>query len=150
MRHNSLFFKILLVSLIGCFGCTQYDSQSQSYTSKEAIKKGDVVHTGNRVYNFERFKRFLNNYHNNKSTKIRVTGFTLEGDPIFVDLTVDGRNINYSYDNSNDKYGSKEIVKDICHKIVEKKNGQRKIEYLVTDCSKNNSYSIISRDIHEF
>lgn len=150
MRYNSLFFKILLVSLISCFGCTQYDSQSQSYTSKEAIKKEDVVQTGNTVYNFERFKQFLKNYHNKKSDQMRVTGYTLEGDPIFIDLTVDGENIHYSYDNSNDKYGSKEIVKDVCHKIVQKKNGQRKMEYLVTDCSKINSYSVISRDIHEF
>lgn len=150
MRNNSLFSKFLLVSLISCFGCSQYDSQNQAYTSKEAIKKGDVVQVGSTVYNFDRFEQFLNNYHNNKSGKIRVTGYTTEGDPIFIDLEVDGENLNYSYDSSNDKYAPKEIVKDVCHKIVTKKKGQRKIEYLATNCSKKNSYSIINRDMHEF
>lgn len=139
---------------MGCFGCTQSNSQhisqDKSYRSEEAIKKGDVVQTGITVYNFERFEQFLNNYHGKKPDKIRVTSYTVEGDPIFIDLDYDGENIKYFHDSSNDEYGSKEIVKDVCAMIIEEKKEQRKIDYSVSSCSKNNAYLVISIDQNDF
>ncbi len=142
--------------MISCFGCTQSNSktntnsQNKPYTSEEAIKRGDVVQTNITVNNFDRFKKFLSNYNDEKADKIRITGYTIEGDPIFTDLDYDGKKIHYTNDNSNDAYGAKEIINDVCNTIIEEKKEQRTIWYSASGCSKNKSYSLISIDQNDF
>lgn len=144
---------ILLVIVIGCYGCKQGKSETISqipYESKEAIKRGDVVQIGITVYNFDRFNQFITNYHKKKTDKVRITSYTIEGDPIFIDLDYDGETIEYINDNSNDAYGTKEINKVKCTKMEKKTNGQRKVEYFVSSCSKTNNYSVLSIDQRDF
>jgi hypothetical protein len=101
-------------------------------------KKGDVVFQ-NEVTNFERFQQFLKNVANKKEDKIRVTGYTDEGDPVYQDLQFDGQEIQYKYDNSNDKYGGQDrgIEKDVCSKIIDRESENGQVEYLVSGCSSN-------------
>jgi hypothetical protein len=126
--------------MIGC-------SKNKPYSSKEAIQKGDVVFL-NKIFNFERFEQFLINVSKNKKDNIRVTGYTDEGDPIFKDLIFDGKEIQYSYDDSKDAFGGSKwrIKTDVCKKIIKEKNEQGDIEYIVRGCKKNNpdiSYFLI-------
>jgi hypothetical protein len=76
---------------------------------------------------------------NKKEDKIRVTGYTDEGDPVYQDLQFDGQEIQYKYDNSNDKYGGQDrgIEKDVCSKIIDRESGSGQVEYLVSGCSNN-------------
>ncbi|MFJ8260674.1 DUF4362 domain-containing protein [Rummeliibacillus sp. NPDC094406] len=154
--RSSCFVFILLVIMVSCFGCTQSNSktntnsQNKPYTSEEAIKRGDVVQTSISVNNFDRFINFFSNYNDEKADKIRITGYTIEGDPIFTDLNYDGKKILYTEDNSNDAYGAKEIIKDVCNKIIEEKKEQRTIWYSLSSCSKDKSYLLISIDQNDF
>ncbi|WP_162986381.1 DUF4362 domain-containing protein [Virgibacillus sp. Bac332] len=136
---------ILLVS-VNIIGC----SQSSKYDSKEAIKKGDVVYSGDNVYNLDIFLKFLDNIHSNKKDSIRITSYTNEGDPIFQDLNFDGNVINYSYDNRYDDYGGGDVgvKKDDCENIKKERKKDGKIEYFIVGCSKkpNDSYLLIRTD----
>jgi spore coat polysaccharide biosynthesis protein SpsF (cytidylyltransferase family) len=127
--------KIVFLSIILCVvlsGCTS-SNKSESYSSQEAKKRGDIVYSGE-VYNVERFDRFTDNVKNKKADQIRVTGYTDEGDPIFKDLVFDGEVIHYTYDTSHDKFGGSGTGKysDVCTQI-KNENGL----YSLSNCSKN-------------
>ncbi|WP_165822332.1 DUF4362 domain-containing protein [Paenibacillus montanisoli] len=98
----------------------------------------------NEVSNVERFEEFLANLENNNPDRIRVTGYTDEGDPIFKDLEYDGKVIQYSYDNSHDAYGGSQKGKkiDVCSRITTEDVLQGQIDYVISDCVKN--YSDVS------
>ena len=138
MRNLALIgiISILCISLIGC-------SSSGAYDSEEAIKRGDVVLTPLEDYNLETFERFLKNFSNKKEDAIRITGYTLEGDPIFRDLHFDGEVIHYSYDNSNDQYGQPENLEDICKEIKPKEIEDDRVDFLVSNCTTIEDQSII-------
>lgn len=119
-----------VISMISC-------SKNEGYGSEEAIERGDIVFQ-NRVVNMERFEEFLTNLSNKKEDVIRITAYTEEGDPIFQDLKFDSKDIQYTYDNSNDKFaGKKGIEKDVCKEIIEKENLPGEIDYFVNSCSKD-------------
>ncbi|WP_075980134.1 DUF4362 domain-containing protein [Bacillus massilinigeriensis] len=141
-----LFLVISCLFVISVTGC----SENEAYGSEEAIKRGDVVYQ-NEVINLERFEQFLNNLSNNKEDKIRVTGYTHEGDPIFQDLQFDGKVIQYRYDNSNDEFAGndKGVQTDVCTEIVEKENEQDEVEYLISGCSKKQDHFLFRVVINE-
>ncbi|OIK13777.1 DUF4362 domain-containing protein [Bacillus sp. MUM 13] len=124
---------LTFVGLILLSGC----SKSTAYNSEEAVKKGDVVFTPAGIKNFNRFKDFLDNMEAHQKDKIRVTGYTDEGDPIYSDLDYDGNKIKYSHDNSNDKFGGdRGITTNTCKKIVTKETVDNGVDYHLSDCTK--------------
>jgi hypothetical protein len=126
-----MFAVLVVTNVTGC-------SKSSAYGSEEAINRGDVVYQ-NEVFNLNRFEQFKQNVSNEKEDRIRVTGYTDEGDPVFQDLDFDGKVIHYTYDNSNDQFagGNRGKISDFCKTIVEKEN-ELGTDFLVSDCSKNN------------
>lgn len=114
--------------------------KSSAYSYNEAINRGDVVFF-DKVYNYDKFARFLFNVKNKTVDSIRVTAFTDEGDPLFKDLEFDGSVIHYTYDNSHDSFGgnSKGIRKDVCTQLLSEENEQGEITYTVSGCSENDS-----------
>lgn len=77
-----------------------------AYKSQQAIYHGDVVlDVVGKVTNLPAFNQFYNDVQAGKSDKIRITSYTDEGDPIFMDLNFDGKIIQYTFDDSNDKFG---------------------------------------------
>ena len=148
MKHltYSRFIFLVLSLLLFMMGC----SQNEAYGLDEAIKRGDVVYQSE-VINLERFEQFINNLSNKKEDKIRVTGYTHEGDPIFQDLQFDGKVIHYRFDNSNDEFAGndKGVQTDICTEIIEKENEQGEVEYLISGCSKNQDDFLIRVEVNE-
>lgn len=134
-----LLIMILLLIVINTIGCS-----NEAYSYEEAIKRGDIVYRV-RVDNLERFEKFLDNLSNKKEDAIRVTGYTIEGDPIFQDLQFDGKRIQYTHDNSNDAYAGngKGIEKDVCTEIIKKENEQGQDEFFVSGCSKGEDRFLI-------
>ena len=143
-RFLFLAISFLLVMIMA--GC----SENEAYGSEEAIKRGDIVYQ-NEVINLERFEQFLSNLSKNKEDKIRVTGYTDEGDPIFQDLQFDGKFIQYRFDNSNDEFAGNDrgIQTDVCTKIIEKENAQGTVDYLVSGCSKTPDHFLIQIGVKE-
>ena len=132
---------VLLITAISTLGCG-----GSGYNSKEAIKRGDVVTRPDRVENLARFETFLENISNKKEDKIRVTGYTHEGEPIFEDLHYDGKELHYSHDNTNDKHSgdNKGIEKDVCTDILKKENEQGKVAFYVSGCAEMEERELLS------
>lgn len=123
-KVNLLTLSVLL--LAGVWGCSDNKvnsvPKSEPYTSKEAISRGDIV-SFEKVYNLDKFEKFITNLSSKKADNIRVTSYTDEGDPIFKDLKFDGNVINYSYDTSNDAFGGSNtgVRTDTCSEVTSKK-----------------------------
>lgn len=123
-KVNLLTLSFLLLG--GVWGCSDNKvnslPKSEPYTSKEAISRGDIV-SWEKVYNLDKFEKFITNLSSKKADNIRVTSYTDEGDPIFKDLKFDGNVINYSYDTSNDAFGGSNtgVRTDTCSEVTSKK-----------------------------
>lgn len=100
---------VLLVALLlaGCSSSTTYTPTAgpTTYPPSEAIQHGDVVVGPGKIINLSDFTRFLNHVTHHQSDKVQITSYTSEGDPIFADLSFDGKIIHYTFDNSRDKFG---------------------------------------------
>lgn len=99
----------------------------QKYTPESAQKNGDVVGVHGKCYNIEKLDKFIEEFKNkqvNKENMIRITTYTDEGDPIILDLIIEGKSMNIIIDNTRDKFSSIE---------------DRQIrEYIVADIFKQN------------
>ncbi|OIK13778.1 DUF4362 domain-containing protein [Bacillus sp. MUM 13] len=148
--------KIICLYFIGLMvlsGCTKTEEESSGsgsgYDSKEATKRGDVVFAHSGLKNFSRFEEFLNNMKNHEKDKIRVTGYSHEGDPIFTDLNYDGKAIKYTEDSSNDKHGGDPaLVRDNCTKLLVRDKPENKIDvdYYLSDCESGEEPYLFSKD----
>ncbi|WZX99124.1 DUF4362 domain-containing protein [Bacillus sp. FSL W7-1360] len=145
MKKATIFVMLMTISMIGC-------SPKEAYDKEAAVDRGDVVvdYFQDRVYNFETFERFIQSISSGKEDAIRLTSYTLEGDPIFQDVQFDGKGINYSYNNSYDQFGGDDrgIETDVCEGIIKEENEKGEADYLLTGCSEelNENRSIIRVD----
>lgn len=113
-------WKGTMLALFVCFlaACAQEEQSSsekrafpepqEPYRSEQAIQNGDVVNLHSKVTNWERWEQFIRNIDEQKADKVRITSYTTEGDPIFEELVYDGKSVEYTHDDSMDKYGGKE------------------------------------------
>lgn len=80
---------------------------SEPYDADQAAANGDIVNVHGKMYNLDKWKLFLANLDVGVPDQIRITQYTIEGDPIFYELIYDGaEEITYTYDNSMDGFGS--------------------------------------------
>lgn len=128
---------LLTIILIGCQQETGANNPKKPYHSEEAIENGDVVNLHGEISNLERFENFLGNIKSGSKDEIRITNYTIEGDPIFYHLNYDGNKIQYTYDNSQDEYaGSGQGIKSTSCSNIETKNiEQGVVEYHLSGCS---------------
>lgn len=112
-----------------------HEHTSKAYNKNEAKKRGDII-WGYENYNIERFHEFLENTNAKKEDEIRITSYTMEGDPIFKDLVFDGEKYHYTYDNSHDGYAGldKGIYKDTCSEILMEEPAEP--IFILNGCSK--------------
>jgi hypothetical protein len=101
---------LLLAFSILATGCESGNSNfpkvTKPYHPDQAIKNGDVVNLHGKYTNIEKWQMFLEDLESNNPGKVRLTQYTIEGDPIFYELSYDGELISYTFDNSMDAYGS--------------------------------------------
>jgi hypothetical protein len=111
-----------------------------SYSPELAIKNGDVVNLHGKLSNLEKFDSFVDNFAKGKSDQIRITMYTIEGDPIFYDLDYNGKVIDYTFDNSKDAFGGtgKGKQSTTCTKLGQKSD-DKGTAYTLTGCSGDNS-----------
>ncbi|MCL6603313.1 MAG: DUF4362 domain-containing protein [Paenibacillus sp.] len=119
-----LLISSLLITLVGC-----------SNGPEKAKKNGDVVSDFGVVGNMYKLDKFILDTESKTQSKVNITRFTKEGDPIYIHLDFNGREILMEKDSSRDKNG-KGIKKFICKSIskLEKSDGTH---YEVADCQPN-------------
>ncbi|HVJ49092.1 DUF4362 domain-containing protein [Desulfitobacterium sp.] len=74
------------------------------YTPQQAIANGDVVDVHGQVTNLEKLENFMIAVDKGTASKLKITTYTTEGDPIIKVLDYDGKTITMSTDNSLDKF----------------------------------------------
>lgn len=126
------FVKTIILFLL----CTILTACSYDYTTAE--ERGDIVDLHGKITNEERLDEFIMKIEANKKDKIRITRYTIEGDPLFHDFSYDGKKINYKYDNSKDKYGSSDVRSTKCDSFIKNETNLIK-EFLLEGCSGKNA-----------
>ncbi|WP_179232682.1 DUF4362 domain-containing protein [Paenibacillus rigui] len=107
-----------------------------SYPSEKAIGQGDVVDVHGKYTNLERWDQFVKDVEGKKAGKVRITRYTIEGDPIIYDLAYDNGRIKYEFDNSMDTFAGqgKGKASATCQSI-EKKQEANGTMYSLEGCS---------------
>lgn len=106
------------------------------YRPEVAIENGDVVDIHGKISNLDKFDNFIKHIRSGDKDKIRITSYTIEGDPIFYNLSYDGNQIQYNYDNSQDAFGgSDKGVQSTSCSSIEKKDVENGVEYDLNGCS---------------
>lgn len=133
--------KISLISvfntvILGCQQESEINNPKKSYSSEEAIENGDVVNIHGKISNLDRFESFIENVENGAKDEIRITMYTIEGDPIFYNLNYNGNKIQYTYDNSQDGYaGTGKGIESTSCSNIESRNTENGVEYYLSECS---------------
>lgn len=129
---------LVLISIVLCSAC--------SYDSEKAVLNGDVVNMHGPVYNYPVFESFLENMEMKKAATVRITNYTLEGDPTLYNLSSEGSTIDLEIDRSKNKSRGNDPVKVnmTCTELVEEE-GQQLFIYTLKGCdSPNESITILS------
>jgi NhaP-type Na+/H+ and K+/H+ antiporter len=125
--RNRIFSSVLLLFFI-LSACS-----SKTYNYETAIENGDIVDLHGNVKNAERLEKFYENISLTIKDKIRITQFTIEGDPLFNDFQYNGKEIKYIYDNSKDTHGKANKRATACKSLINRKTNQG-VEYTLEGC----------------
>lgn len=135
--------KVLLL-LLALF--TMVLSSACSYDSEEAVLNGDVVNMHGPVYNYQKFKSFLESMEMKEEATVRIANYALEGGPTLYNLVFDGTSINLEIDRSKNKNRGNDLAKTnmTCMDIVEEV-GQQLFVYTLTGCDSSvKSFTILN------
>ncbi|KXH81699.1 DUF4362 domain-containing protein [Sporosarcina sp. HYO08] len=116
-----------------------------AYDSTKAVKNGDVVNMHGPVYNLFQFERFVESIHQQKKDEVRITNYSLEGDPTIYNLSYDGASIDLRIDRSKNKNRGDAPAKEqlTCSTIVEE-DGEQLFIYTLEGCDRVDSFTILS------
>ncbi|MEI4771922.1 DUF4362 domain-containing protein [Psychrobacillus sp. FJAT-51614] len=119
-----------------------------SYDSETAVKNGDVINMHGPVYNFPHFERFLDNIEAKEAASVRITNYTLEGNPTLYNLSFDGSLFDLEIDRSKnkDRGDSPAKVNMTCSELVSEE-GQQLLTYTLEGCQQDStveSFTILS------
>ncbi|QJC50787.1 DUF4362 domain-containing protein [Paenibacillus albicereus] len=107
---------------------------SQGYTSEQAARNGDVVFGPGRQFNEDVWQAFVEKVGRGEQASVQVTSFTIEGDPIFENLSHVEGTIRYQKDTRFDGFGSREHPRvDFCKRLEEGEAGEDKV-YSLAEC----------------
>lgn len=106
-----------------------------SYDSEKAVKNGDVINMNGPIFNFDRFEQFLDSVEEKASAAVRITNYSLEGNPTLYNLSYDGTEFELEIDRSKNKERGDNPAKVnlSCTEIVEKE-GQQLFIYTLEGC----------------
>ncbi|WP_145415193.1 DUF4362 domain-containing protein [Paenibacillus xylanexedens] len=149
---------MLCLAVVLATGCSSNDSQQtadpvekrspfpaivEPHNGEQAEESGDVVFLLGQMRNRDKWESFLQNVKKNQPDHVRVTMYTIEGDPIIHELIYDGTLFQSTYDATRDKYGSREeITTNTCKGLELTKIERGESVYVLTDCEKQNVFYI--------
>jgi hypothetical protein len=145
LLNRSLIAPLLVALLAGC--------------SAQRVPGMEVVDTHGSIRNFGNMDEFLRQAKTGAPAALRVTRYTVEGDPIYLDLTASEGKIQVRYDNSKDKFagsGQREQVNS-CDRL-EKNETPVSVSYELSGCTGPSdkipvlgvAYDVEKQDVFEF
>jgi hypothetical protein len=135
-----LFF--IMTGILLLSGCQTEPQEKTKIEKQDKIfafqpSSEDVVNKHGNIENVERFIIFLDNVKAGKRDKIRVVGYTEEGDPMLHDIEYDGELLHSTTDTRRDKYGSGKIDSTTCKEIEVEEKDER-TDYTLSGCERIN------------
>lgn len=132
-----------MVRKIGLALCILFLVGCGKYTMEEAKENGDII-VQNGVTNSDRFESFLKKSKQGKSDQIRITAYTIEGDPILYDIKYDGKTYQYSSDASRDQFGTTDDDRknEICQQL-DKTSDKKKSIYTLRKCAEGTDHELL-------
>ncbi len=107
------------------------------YTAEQAEKNGDVVLALDGIKNPATWVQFAERVKQKKPGQVQITAYTVEGDPIFYNLSYNGGDdIRYRFDTTHDAFGSPEKREEFCGEIAETMT-DKGMEYRLKSCGAN-------------
>ncbi|WP_442598078.1 DUF4362 domain-containing protein [Neobacillus sp. D3-1R] len=126
-------FTIIVSSLLLLAGCgTNIISDGPEKTGS-TITSNDIIDIHGNVKNLERLDVFMQHLKNGETDEIRVTHYTIEGDPIYDEVIFDGKQLSITNDTTEDEFGPKERTTYTCQNI-ERNETNKTLEYMLIDC----------------
>ena len=98
---------------------TELSDLPKDYSREDAIANGDYVYTSKGYANEDKMTAFLDSVNAKKSAVIRITQYTVEGDPIIADVVFDGSIFTVRNDTTRDKFGPQELTQSEYRNLLE-------------------------------
>jgi Domain of unknown function (DUF4362) len=120
-------------------------------------EKGDVIDMHGSVTHLEKMDEFIDSVTRNQHATLRLIRYTIEGDPIFHDLSYQNQTIEYRLDSTEDQFGKGEVATYFCD-ALERKETDTLLQYTLTGCTGNNgtiklltiSFDVGKQDVFAF
>lgn len=88
------------------------ETVERTYSIKEVLEYGDIINIHGSILNDEKLDVFLENINNKIEDQIKIVQYTIEGDPIIVEVIYDGKELTYIYDNTRDNFGVPNLIEE--------------------------------------
>ncbi len=134
----------LLVMVSACTLQTDATNPEETLPSKyppqAAIQRGDVVDIHGNITNLDKLERFITNFEKGQKDFLRITRYTIEGDPVLYELDFNGKSIAYTVDSTRDHFAGTGKGRNTsqCSKIGKEKE-KKSTQYYISDCSNSSS-----------
>jgi hypothetical protein len=139
-KHLMYILVSFLLILSACGTTPTVKEQGHAGNSLNSAENNEIINMHGNVNHLERLDLFVKNVAAKKSDEVKITHYTIEGDPIYDAVTFDGKKLSITNDNSEDKFGSGEIFTYTC-KNMTKNESDTKLEYLLIDCEASDGNS---------
>lgn len=96
----------------------ELDKLPQEYPVESALKDGNVVSVGDKVYNIEKLEKFIETSNDKKSGMVRITTYTIEAGAMIYDLMSNANGITLIQDVTRDRYSGSGKKSNIEYKIA--------------------------------
>ncbi|WP_066070305.1 DUF4362 domain-containing protein [Neobacillus soli] len=124
------------------------DNQPHNNGQNDRPANNEIKDMHGMVENIERLDLFVKNMQSGKKDKVRLTRFTIEGDPIFHDLDYNGSKLEIKVDTTKDKFGQGEIITYVC-KGIQKHESNTETKYSLIECPNLEELLTISHDVDQ-
>jgi hypothetical protein len=145
MSKKTLWLGLITIVFVLLSAC-QREEQTTSKPHKPTAN--EVVEVHGRLENIKRLDLFVKNMNSGKKDKVRLIRFTIEGDPIYYDLTYDGSKFTIKRDTREDQYGQGEVNTYLC-KSIQKQESNTSMKYIVEECPNLGELLTISHDVDQ-
>jgi Domain of unknown function (DUF4362) len=124
---------ILGVILFLLTGCQESDQAAQPTDGVDSELNADVVDMHGGITGLENMENYFQQVSENTKGDLRVTHYTIEGDPIVTDLSYDGKQIHVKFDYTRDQYGNGGVDTFQCGKLKREENSTN-LSYYLKEC----------------
>lgn len=142
---KSLWLGLITIVFVLLSACqSEEDSTHKPYEPTA----NEVVQSHGGIEHLERLDQFVKNVNSGKKDKIRLIQYTIEGDPIYNDLTFDGYKLTIKEDTREDKFGQGIVNTFLC-KGIQKQESTTSTKYIVEECPNLGELLTISHDVDQ-